>query len=98
ASELILDGQTGTLVPVKSPPALADAIGRLLSDPASAKAMGAAGRARVAAEFSWERMVAQYEQLYESLMDGATLTSIDPKRGRSSLSPSVPARRPRPCI
>ena len=68
-SELVIDGQTGVLVPAKTPPALADGIKRLLADPASAKALGAAGRDRVTAEFSWERMVAQYEKLYESLID-----------------------------
>jgi glycosyltransferase involved in cell wall biosynthesis len=67
-SELVVDDQTGLLVPIESPQALAEAIGRLLADPASAKALGAAGRERVAAHFSWEQMVARYEKLYESLI------------------------------
>jgi glycosyltransferase involved in cell wall biosynthesis len=67
-AELVVDVQTGLLVPMKSPPALAEAMGRLLADPASAKAMGAAGRGRAAANFSWEKMIAEYETLYKSLI------------------------------
>jgi glycosyltransferase involved in cell wall biosynthesis len=67
-SELVVEGQTGFLVPVKSPQALADAISKMLAVPAFAKALGASGRERVTAEFSWERMVARYESLYESLI------------------------------
>jgi glycosyltransferase involved in cell wall biosynthesis len=67
-SELVEDGQTGLLVAIESPQALAEAIGRLLADPASAKALGVAGRERVTAHFSWEQMIARYESLYESLV------------------------------
>ncbi len=67
-AELVLDGQTGLLVPIESTQALAETIGRLLADPAMAKALGAAGRERVTAHFSWEQMVARYEALYESLV------------------------------
>jgi glycosyltransferase involved in cell wall biosynthesis len=67
-AELVMDGQTGVLVPIKSPQALAEAIGRLLADPVSSKALGAAGRERVTAQFSWAQMVARYEALYESLI------------------------------
>jgi glycosyltransferase involved in cell wall biosynthesis len=62
--ELVADGATGFLVPPRSPAALADRILALLRDPARAHAMGAAGRARAAAEFSTRRMVEAHEALY----------------------------------
>jgi glycosyltransferase involved in cell wall biosynthesis len=62
--ELVVEGTTGLLAPPRSPAALAERIVDLLRDPARARAMGAAGRARVAAEFSTRRMVEAHEALY----------------------------------
>ncbi|MHB1220298.1 MAG: glycosyltransferase family 4 protein [Alphaproteobacteria bacterium] len=50
--ELILDGETGALVPPNDAPALARAIEALLADPGARARLGAAGRQRVAAHFS----------------------------------------------
>ncbi|MFJ1702100.1 glycosyltransferase family 4 protein [Kitasatospora sp. NPDC088346] len=49
------DGETCLAVPPGDAGALADALGRLLDDPALRARLGAAGRARVLAGFSWER-------------------------------------------
>jgi glycosyltransferase involved in cell wall biosynthesis len=65
--EAVEDGRTGILVPPRNPEALAEAILRLLRDPARARRMGEAGRARVREEFSLERMVRSYENLYDEL-------------------------------
>jgi glycosyltransferase involved in cell wall biosynthesis len=67
--EAVRHEETGLLVPPADSGALATAIGRLLADPATARAFGAAGRARVAAEFELARMARQYEALYERLVD-----------------------------
>ncbi len=79
--EIVVDGETGLLVPVelddtpeRAPVAprglsraLADAVNSLVDDPARARAMGDAGRARVEETFSWtavaERTAACYERV-----------------------------------
>ena len=50
--ELVVDGETGLLVPPEDAEALVDALGRVLGDPDRARRMGEAGRARVEREFS----------------------------------------------
>jgi phosphatidylinositol alpha-1,6-mannosyltransferase len=59
-ADAIVDGVTGFLVPTEDVPALTDRLGRLLTDPAAARLMGEAGRKRVLAEFTWERIAAQF--------------------------------------
>jgi glycosyltransferase involved in cell wall biosynthesis len=49
--ELVVDGETGILVPPGDAGALADAIERLAADPAARERMGRAARARVMREF-----------------------------------------------
>ena len=55
--EVVVDGQTGLLVPPRDHEAMANAIIRLLTDERARRAMGAAGEARVRERFSAERMV-----------------------------------------
>jgi phosphatidylinositol alpha-1,6-mannosyltransferase len=47
----------------RRPGPVGEAVAGLLADPARARAMGAAGRDRVEAEFSWKAVVARLEQL-----------------------------------
>jgi len=62
--ELVHDGENGFLVPSGDPGALADKLLALLSQPARAKAMGLAGRARVESELTLERMAEGHGALY----------------------------------
>jgi glycosyltransferase involved in cell wall biosynthesis len=55
--QVVEDGVTGLLVPLRSPAALADAILALGADPERRRAMGAAGAARAREEFDERRVV-----------------------------------------
>jgi sugar transferase (PEP-CTERM/EpsH1 system associated) len=66
--ELVVDGQTGALVPPQDPAALAAALATYFRQPELARQHGAAGRARVEAEFSLESMVGSYLACYDRLL------------------------------
>jgi glycosyltransferase involved in cell wall biosynthesis len=62
------DGETGLVVPARAPRALAAAIARLSADAELRARMGAAGRARVRAEFTLEKMVTRVLEVYASVL------------------------------
>lgn len=64
--DLIESGRTGILVPPSDPEPLAAALQALYNDPARASEIGAAARRDVLARYSFDRMVAAFEALYES--------------------------------
>jgi glycosyltransferase involved in cell wall biosynthesis len=66
--EVVVDGETGLLVPPEAPKALAAACARLLSDPAEAARMGEAGRRRAVQLYHADRMAAQTVALYDELV------------------------------
>jgi glycosyltransferase involved in cell wall biosynthesis len=63
--EVVVDGETGFLVPPKDAKALADRIVQLLKDPVLRERMGQAGLARARACFTVERMVEETNAVYE---------------------------------
>lgn len=63
-SEVVEHGINGLLVPVRDSAALADAIGRLLQDDVGRRKMGAAGRRRAEAEFSYMAIIGATADLY----------------------------------
>ena len=65
--ELVVDGQTGRLVPPGDAPALADAIAGLIRDPGRGATFGIAGRDRFAQRFTARRMAEDTARLYRSL-------------------------------
>lgn len=66
--DLVVPEKTGYLVPVGDRAGFARWTNLLLNDPALARRTGAAGRERIVTEFSVERMVARYAELYEQLV------------------------------
>ena len=66
--ELVNEGETGFLVPQKSPDLLAAKIGQLLDDDRLREAMGTRGRERIRSEFSIAAMVAGHASVYEKLL------------------------------
>ncbi|MDW7992467.1 MAG: glycosyltransferase [Anaerolineae bacterium] len=67
-SWVVQDGVTGLVVPPRDPQALAAALRNLLENPDLRQRMGEAGRARVEAEFTQERMIAQVERAYREVL------------------------------
>ena len=69
--DAIVDGETGLLVPVKDPKAMARAIVRLLSDGELRMRLGAAARERALREFSQEAisplLLEEYRRLIEAI-------------------------------
>lgn len=65
--EVVVDQETGFLVPPGDPVKLGRAIARLLEDPHLAARMGKKGRLRVLQHFSWDRIAAKTLELYRSL-------------------------------
>ena len=78
-SYINIDGETGIVVPPSDPPALAEAMRRLWSDPALAAQMGRRAAARYTALFTAQQMAASYTTLYYELVARRTRTA-DPRR------------------
>jgi len=64
--DVISDGVDGFLVPFGDAAALAERIGRILTDPTLARRMGRAGHRKTLAEMTWARRYGLVRQVYES--------------------------------
>ena len=65
--EVVLGSGAGLVADMTRPAAIADAIGRILADPAEAAAMGERGRAAVAERYHWPIAAAVLRDVYEDL-------------------------------
>jgi glycosyltransferase involved in cell wall biosynthesis len=79
-AEIVVDGETGVLVPPGSRTRLTEALAALLADPFQAEALGQAGQDRVVARFGPERTLAGLELAYR--------TSVE-QRARIAFIPSA---------
>jgi glycosyltransferase involved in cell wall biosynthesis len=68
--DLVVDGETGVLVPPRDVPALREALERLLADPDLRRRLGEAGRARVQERFSWPAVTDATIAAYEDALAG----------------------------
>jgi len=66
--DLVINGETGYLVPVGDRAGFARAARRILDDPHLAQRLGAAGRVRMAEQFSVAQMIERFAQLYRELL------------------------------
>ena len=69
-AEVVVDGETGLLVPARNSEGLRDAMQWMAGHPAEARAMGVRGRERAASTFSIEAMVNAYEGTYDRVLAG----------------------------
>jgi L-malate glycosyltransferase len=68
--EVVVDHETGRLVPARDPLAVAASLDELIANPMLRRRFGSAGRARVESAFTLDRMVGQYLAVYDRLIRG----------------------------
>jgi len=67
-TDIIVDGETGLLVPPEDPAAIANAIQRIATDPALAKRLAEAGSRRVREQFGWDAIIAAWRECYAAAL------------------------------
>jgi len=68
-AEVVDDGRSGLLASPDDPAALGEAIARLLERPQLRAQLGAEGPRRIREDFSPDRMVQAYQELYDDVID-----------------------------
>lgn len=95
--DLVAAGGFGLVVDPSNPLAIADAIEHLLRHPDEAEAMGARGRAAVAARLNWETEEVRLLDLYRSVIGESPREGLDTESGHESLGAPTPPCSPRTC-
>jgi glycosyltransferase involved in cell wall biosynthesis len=75
--EVVVEGETGYLVPPRNTEAFADRVVRLLLDPILRNRMGENGRSRIAERFDLRKVAPQYLEIYRELVGIASGASGD---------------------
>jgi glycosyltransferase involved in cell wall biosynthesis len=70
--DAVEEGKTGLLVPPKEPQALAEALARVLLDPALRDRLGEAGNAKQRAEQGWDRIAEKKVEVYREMITART--------------------------
>jgi len=71
SEEMIIDGETGILVPIQDPEALAIAINNLLSQPSKLIEMGGRSQQRTIESFSYTGYIQRFEQIFTEIVTKA---------------------------
>ena len=79
--ECVADGVTGLLVPERDPAALAEALARVLEDPALGRGLGQAGRVRIEREFDAD---ANLDVIDRALRGALAAAGKEARHGRSA--------------
>jgi glycogen(starch) synthase len=66
--EVVSDGVNGIVVPVEDPRSLGQALVRLVKDSTLRRALASRARSTVLSQFTWSKVVDQYEALYRELL------------------------------
>jgi len=77
--EVVVDGETGWLVEPGDATALGQALREALADPERARRMGEAGRRRVEAHFSWDRIADRTMTVYGEAIDSKSASGGGPR-------------------
>lgn len=77
-AEVVADGESGIIVPVDDPKAIADAVMRLMDNEELRKRLGSALRERVEECFCADLMAQRYETLYRAVIGNDTATAPTP--------------------
>ncbi len=73
--EIVLDGETGYLVPMNDAPAMGHAILAVLDSPEQAHQMGQSGAARAISKFTIQRTASKIEGVYDFILAGQHLAA-----------------------
>jgi glycosyltransferase involved in cell wall biosynthesis len=82
--DLVVDGETGLLVPPRDPAALRAALHRLLADRELRRSLGAAARERAREQFSWGRSTDLTLEAYAEAIAGASEARRSPSTHSTS--------------
>ena len=83
-ADTVVDGVTGIHVPPRDPESIARAIEDIIDNPDWAAELGRAGRRRVCALYSWDRVARETERVYAAVLAGSAPPSC----------PQLPSRKP----
>ncbi|SDG86561.1 glycosyltransferase [Pseudonocardia oroxyli] len=75
--DTVVDGGTGLLVRPRDPGAIAAALQAVFADPRAAAELGAAGRRRVLARYTWPRVAAATAGVYRALVEAGALAGAE---------------------
>jgi len=98
-AEMVVDNQTGRLVPVGDAKSLAAAISQLLSDPSMAKEMGRRGKQRFDSLFSRQRYIDQFGRIFDEAAQtepAEVLPALEDELQATALSEAARHRRTAP--